>query len=67
MNGYDALNLTKLDVLDGMKEIKVAVGYALDGKPMEGFPGMRPLGEPGTFSTNIDPISEPRLIGIAWV
>ncbi|CAE6426847.1 unnamed protein product [Rhizoctonia solani] len=38
VNGYDALNLTKLDVLDGLDEIKVAVGYALDGKPMDGFP-----------------------------
>ncbi|KAG9081525.1 hypothetical protein FS749_007600 [Ceratobasidium sp. UAMH 11750] len=39
VNGYDCLNLTKLDVLDGMKEIKVGVSYILDGKEMEGFPG----------------------------
>ncbi|QRV89500.1 adenylosuccinate synthase [Ceratobasidium sp. AG-Ba] len=38
VNGYDVLNLTKLDVLDGMKEIKVGVAYLLDGKEMEGFP-----------------------------
>ncbi|KAG9080099.1 hypothetical protein FRC06_007083 [Ceratobasidium sp. 370] len=39
VNGYDVLNLTKLDVLDGMKEIKVGVSYLLDGREMEGFPG----------------------------
>ncbi|KAG8748153.1 hypothetical protein FRC10_008886 [Ceratobasidium sp. 414] len=39
VNGYDSLNLTKLDVLDGMKEIKVGVSYILDGREMEGFPG----------------------------
>ena len=39
INGYDALNLTKLDVLDQLKEIQVAVGYEVDGKELEGFPG----------------------------
>lgn len=39
INGYDALNLTKLDVLDDVKEIKVAVRYLLDGKELPGFPG----------------------------
>jgi len=38
VNGYDALNLTKLDVLDQLKEIKVAVGYEVDGKELAGFP-----------------------------
>jgi hypothetical protein len=39
INGYTSLNLTKLDVLDGFKEIKVATGYKIDGKEIEGFPG----------------------------
>ena len=39
INGYDSLNLTKLDVLDQLADIKVAVGYKLDGKELEGFPG----------------------------
>lgn len=39
INGYDALNLTKLDILDDLKEIKVAVKYTVDGKELEGFPG----------------------------
>jgi adenylosuccinate synthase len=40
INGYTSLNLTKLDVLDGFEEIKVAVGYKLDGVEVDGFPGM---------------------------
>lgn len=39
INGYDTLNLTKLDVLDGLSEIKIAVGYTVDGKELHGFPG----------------------------
>jgi adenylosuccinate synthase len=39
INGYTELNLTKLDVLDGFEEIKVAVGYKLDGVEVSGFPG----------------------------
>jgi len=39
INGYTSLNLTKLDVLDGFKEIKVGTKYKLDGKEIEGFPG----------------------------
>jgi hypothetical protein len=39
INGYDAINLTKLDVLDDLEEIKVAVKYVVDGKELPGFPG----------------------------
>jgi len=38
INGYDLLNLTKLDVLDGMEEIKVAVNYKIGEEELEGFP-----------------------------
>ncbi|KAH9917623.1 Adenylosuccinate synthetase [Fomitopsis serialis] len=38
INGYDSLNLTKLDILDDLEEIKVAVKYIVDGKEIEGFP-----------------------------
>jgi adenylosuccinate synthase len=38
INGYDSLNLTKLDVLDGLTEIKIAVKYVVDGKELVGFP-----------------------------
>ena len=39
INGYDALNLTKLDILDDLEEIKVAVKYLVDEKELPGFPG----------------------------
>ena len=38
LNGIDGIALTKLDVLDGLSEIKVCVGYELDGKTIERFP-----------------------------
>ncbi|KAI0293601.1 AMPSase 2 [Russula brevipes] len=38
INGYDTLNLTKLDILDGLEEIKVGVKYLVDGKELPGFP-----------------------------
>ncbi|OBZ79997.1 Adenylosuccinate synthetase 1 [Grifola frondosa] len=38
INGYDTLNLTKLDVLDDLPEIKIAVKYLVDGKELSGFP-----------------------------
>ncbi|KAG5635625.1 hypothetical protein H0H81_010586 [Sphagnurus paluster] len=38
INGYDCLNLTKLDVLDALVEIKVGVRYLVDGKELVGFP-----------------------------
>ena len=42
MNGYDSLyltNLTRLDVLEQLSEIEVAVKYKIDGKELIGFPG----------------------------
>ncbi|KAF9053170.1 AMPSase 1 [Panaeolus papilionaceus] len=38
VNGYDSLNLTKLDILDQLPEIKVAVKYKINGKELAGFP-----------------------------
>ena len=37
-SGIQGIALTKLDILDGMKEIKVGVGYMLDGKRIDMFP-----------------------------
>ena len=37
INGYDALCLTKLDVLDELPELRIGTRYTLDGKPFEGF------------------------------
>jgi adenylosuccinate synthase len=37
-SGIQGIALTKLDVLDGLKEINVCVGYMLDGKRIDMFP-----------------------------
>ncbi len=37
-SGIHGIALTKLDVLDGLNEIKVGVGYMLDGKRLERLP-----------------------------
>jgi adenylosuccinate synthase len=39
INGYDSVNITKLDVLDSLEEIKVGVAYKVDGRQLAGFPG----------------------------
>ncbi|CCM03230.1 uncharacterized protein FIBRA_05355 [Fibroporia radiculosa] len=38
INGYDKLNLTKLDILDDLEEIKIAVKYLVSEKELSGFP-----------------------------
>ena len=36
--GIDGIALTKLDVLDGFDEIKVCIGYRLDGRELDYLP-----------------------------
>ena len=43
VNGYDSLNLTKLDVLDDLPEIKIGIKYRLKGGEIAGFPGRASL------------------------
>ena len=38
INGVSGLCITKLDVLDGLSELKLCVGYMLDGKRMDLLP-----------------------------
>ena len=38
VNGFDTLNVTKLDVLSGIPELKIGVKYTLDGKDLPAFP-----------------------------
>ncbi len=38
VGGIDGIALTKLDVLDGMDELKVCVGYELNGKIIQHYP-----------------------------
>ena len=37
-SGIDGIALTKLDILDGIEEIKVCVGYRLDGREIDYLP-----------------------------
>ncbi|XP_058060861.1 adenylosuccinate synthetase-like [Anopheles bellator] len=39
VNGYTVVCLTKLDILDTLAKIKVAVSYKLNGKEIDYFPG----------------------------
>ena len=38
VTGISGIALTKLDVLDGLKEIKICIGYELDGKQIDYLP-----------------------------
>lgn len=40
LNGFDSIALTKLDVLDALDEIKVCIGYEIDGKRVDTFPAV---------------------------
>jgi adenylosuccinate synthase len=43
VSGIDGIALTKLDVLDGFDEIKVCVGYMVDGERKDSFPASASL------------------------
>ena len=36
INGYAAIALTKLDILDTLDEVKIGVAYTLDGQTLKG-------------------------------
>ncbi len=38
ISGIDGIALTKLDVLDGLDELKICIGYELNGKKIDYFP-----------------------------
>ena len=38
VNGYDRVMVTKLDVLSGLKEVRIGVGYLVNGEEMDHFP-----------------------------
>ncbi len=40
LNGFDSVALTKLDVLDALEEIKVCIGYEIDGERIDTFPAV---------------------------
>jgi len=38
VNGYAAIALTKLDILDELAEIKIGIGYKLNGQKIDRYP-----------------------------
>ncbi len=38
LNSLDYLAITRLDILDGLEELKICVGYKLNGEEVKGFP-----------------------------
>ncbi len=38
LNSLDYLAITRLDILDGLKELKICVGYTYQGEAVNGFP-----------------------------
>ncbi len=38
VNGFTRIALTKIDVLDGLKEVKICTSYEIDGKKTDRFP-----------------------------
>ncbi len=50
--GIDGIALTKLDVLDGFDELKICVGYELDGRKLDYFPASQ------LDQANVKPIYE---------
>jgi len=38
LNGFDSYNITKLDVLDHLDEIKIGVNYKINNKKIEHMP-----------------------------
>ena len=52
INGIHGIALTKLDVLDGMMELKVCVGYRLDGETLDYLPASV------TRQSRVEPIYE---------
>jgi adenylosuccinate synthase len=51
-SGIDGIALTKLDILDGFSEIKVCVGYLLDGARIDRFPASQ------AAQSRVEPIYE---------
>jgi adenylosuccinate synthase len=52
VNGVSGIALTKLDVLDGLKELKICTGYRLNGEVIDYYPASQ-IGQ-----ANVEPIYE---------
>jgi len=40
LNGFHSLAVTKLDILDSLEEIKICIGYEIEGKPYQHLPSL---------------------------
>jgi len=38
INGFNCVNITKLDILTGLPELRIGVAYVVDGKRLDSFP-----------------------------
>jgi adenylosuccinate synthase len=52
VGGIDGIALTKLDVLDGLKELQICVGYELDGRRIDHYPAS------AIHQANVKPVYE---------
>ena len=65
--GIDGLALTKLDILDGFDEVKVCVGYKLEGREIDYLPGgERAQGSVEPIYETIDGWKEPTAKARSW-
>ena len=65
--GIDGLALTKLDILDGFDEIKVCVGYRLDGREIDYLPaGEQAQSRAEPVYETIDGWKEPTACARSW-
>ncbi len=65
--GIDGIALTKLDILDGFDEIKVCVGYKLDGRDIDYLPaGERAQAQVEPVYETIDGWKEPTAGARSW-
>lgn len=39
INDYTSINITKLDILDNLDEVKIGTEYRINGKPIDYMPG----------------------------
>ncbi len=66
-SGIDGIALTKLDILDGFDEIKVCVGYQLDGRDIDYLPaGERAQAQAEPVYETIDGWKEPTAGARSW-
>jgi adenylosuccinate synthase len=66
-SGIDGLALTKLDILDGFDEIKVCIGYSLEGREIDYLPaGERAQAAVEPIYETIDGWKEPTANARSW-